>query len=56
MTHILKSFIADEKGLETVEYAVIAALITLGAIVTIGFVGTAVNNKFNELLVALGGT
>ena len=48
-------FIKDEEGLETVEYAIIGALITLAAIVTITAVGGQVNTKFGELLTALGG-
>ena len=54
MARILKRFIADEKGLETVEYAVIAALITLAAIATITTVGVLVNDKFTELADKLG--
>ena len=53
---IAKRFFKDEKGLETVEYAIIAALITVAAIITIGLVGVQVNIKFNELLTALGGS
>ena len=49
------NFVKDEEGLETVEYAIIAALITLGAIATIGSIGTNVGNKFTALLTALGG-
>jgi pilus assembly protein Flp/PilA len=55
MKALLKRFVKDEKGLETVEYAIIAALITLAAIVTIGLVGNQVNVKFQDLLNALGG-
>ncbi|MHC4791595.1 MAG: Flp family type IVb pilin [Planctomycetota bacterium] len=56
MKALLKRFIKDERGLETVEYAIIGALITIAAIVTIGLVGTQVNVKFNDLLNALGGS
>jgi pilus assembly protein Flp/PilA len=55
LTQIAKKFVKDERGLETVEYAIIAALITLAAIATIGLVGTQVDVRFNELLTALGG-
>jgi pilus assembly protein Flp/PilA len=48
-------FIKDEEGLETVEYAIIGALITLAAIVTITSVGTQVNTRFQQMLTALGG-
>ncbi len=49
-----KRFWRDEQGLETVEYAIIAALITLAAITAIGVVGTQVGLKFTELGTALG--
>ena len=50
---MLKRFLKDESGLETVEYAVIAGLITLAAILTIGAVGVLVNSKFEALRVEL---
>ena len=56
MKNVIKRFITDESGLETVEYAIIAALITVGAIATITTVGALVNAKFVELDNALGGT
>ena len=55
VTRLVRSFIADERGLETVEYAVIAALITLAAIGTIGAVGVLVNAKFEDLRLNMGG-
>ncbi len=55
MKKVIKSFLADERGLETVEYAIIAALITLAAIATITAVGVLVNDKFEELRTAMGG-
>ena len=47
---MLKRFIRDEQGLETVEYAVIAGIIVVGAIVLIGTVGTRVQAAFQGLL------
>ena len=35
----IRKLVADERGLETVEYAIIAALITVAAIATITAVG-----------------
>lgn len=52
----LWKFMKNEEGLETVEYAVIASLITLGAIISIGLVGDRVLAAFNGLLSAMGGT
>mgnify|MGYP001140057567 CR=1 FL=1 len=56
MKRAIKRFISDEQGLETVEYAVIAALITLAAIATITSVGVLVEQKFSDLATKLGGT
>jgi Flp pilus assembly pilin Flp len=50
---IVSGFLNDEKGLETVEYAVIAALITGAAIVAITALGTQVAAKFNQLVTSL---
>ena len=55
LKQIVKRFVKDERGLETVEYAIIAALITIAAIGTITAVGTQVDVRFGELLNALGG-
>ncbi len=56
MKDVMKRFFKDERGLETVEYAIIAGLITVAAIATITLVGTQVNTMFNALLTALTGT
>ncbi|MBN1787400.1 MAG: Flp family type IVb pilin [Sedimentisphaerales bacterium] len=53
MRTVLKRLVNDEKGLETVEYAIIAGLIVVGVIATIASIGTWVNTKFGELLTAL---
>ena len=53
MKDVMKRFIKDEKGLETVEYAIIGALITIAAIGTIISIGSEVSDKFDELLSAL---
>jgi Flp pilus assembly pilin Flp len=44
-----RRFWSNEQGLETVEYAIIAALITLAAIIAITAVGTNVGTKFQDL-------
>ena len=53
MKSMLQSFVRDEQGLETVEYAIIAGLIVVGTIVTIGLIGDWVAQKFSEMLAAL---
>ncbi len=53
MKKLLKSFISDERGLETVEYAIITGLIVAGTIVVIGLIGTWVNGTFTNVNAAL---
>ena len=53
MRTILKRLLTDERGLETVEYAIIAGLIVVGVIATVASIGTWVNTKFAALLTAL---
>lgn len=45
----IRKFFSDDKGLETVEYAIAAGLITVAAITAITLVGTNVAAKFNVL-------
>lgn len=54
VVEIAKRFVKDERGLETVEYAIIAGLIVVGTIVTIASIGTWVSAKFSQLLAVLG--
>jgi pilus assembly protein Flp/PilA len=48
-TEILRRFLKDERGLETVEYAIIAGLIVVGIVATIKSIGTWVSGKFTQL-------
>lgn len=50
---MIKSFLSDEKGLETVEYAIIAGLIVVALIAIITAIGTKVKNRFQALNDAL---
>jgi len=45
----IKRLISDERGLETVEYAIITGLIVVGVIATIASIGTWVASKFETL-------
>lgn len=53
MKALIKKFVKDERGLETVEYAIIAGLIVVGSIVTIVSIGGFVLAKFQDLNNAL---
>ena len=45
----IERFLRDEQGLETVEYAVMAALIIIGTVVAVGALATAVSMKFDSV-------
>ncbi len=51
----IKRFITDERGLETVEYAIIAGLIVVGVIATVVSIGGWVATQFTALDTALAG-
>ena len=54
LRNTLKRFCRDEKGLETVEYAIIVGLIVAGTIATISAIGTWVSGRFTGLQTDLG--
>jgi len=49
MRKMLKRFLSDEKGTETVEWAIMIGIIAVAAIGAIVAIGTWVLGKFNEL-------
>ncbi|MHC4638244.1 MAG: Flp family type IVb pilin [Planctomycetota bacterium] len=49
MKYVLKRFFSDERGLETVEYAIIAGLIVVATIATVASIGGWVSTKFTAL-------
>lgn len=55
LSRMLKRWIRDDRGLETVEYAIIAALVTGGAILAITALGNSVAAKFNTLVTTISG-
>ena len=50
MLNLLKSFIREDEGLEMVEWAIVAALITTAAAVTMSLIGAAVDAQFQTIL------
>jgi Flp pilus assembly pilin Flp len=50
----IQSFLADEQGLETVEYAIIVGLIVGGLVLTIAAIGRWVKTQFDDLQTDLG--
>ena len=49
MLKMMKKLWKNEKGLETVEYAIMAGLVVVGTIVAITLVGTKLTAMFNWL-------
>jgi pilus assembly protein Flp/PilA len=49
-------FLQDEEGATAIEYALIAALIAVAAILAMTGVGKQIEKIFNDIVTALGGT
>ncbi len=49
MLRVLTRFLDDESGATSIEYAFIASLIAVAAIVAMGAVGNALENTFNDV-------
>jgi pilus assembly protein Flp/PilA len=54
MLNVLKNFVREEEGLEMVEWAIVAALITTAAALTMVSIGDEVNTQYQDLLTTLG--
>ncbi|MBI3835255.1 MAG: Flp family type IVb pilin [Planctomycetes bacterium] len=50
----IKRLISDERGLETVEYAIMTGLIVVGLVATIAAIGTWVKLQFTTLKTDVG--
>ena len=55
MMTVLKRFLMEEEGLETVEYAVMTALIVGAVIVAVGALAVTIGNRFDEVRTTIGG-
>jgi pilus assembly protein Flp/PilA len=51
----IRARLHSDRGLETVEYALIAALIAVVVITTVTTLGTSINSTFQEILNAIQG-
>ena len=49
----MKPFLQDEEGVTAIEYGLIASLIAVAIIATVGGVGTALNTLFTAVSAAL---
>ncbi len=50
---VLRSLHDDESGQDLIEYALIAGLIALAAVTTMGTLGTAINTAFTNITTVL---
>lgn len=55
MTKVIKRFVSDERGLETVEYAVMTALIVAALVTAIGLLTGAVSGRFDSVRGVISG-
>ena len=55
-TQKLKTFLSDETGATAIEYGLIAALVSVAAIVAMTALGTALQGIFNEVATQLNGS
>jgi len=46
---ILRSFLSDDRGATALEYALIAAILSVGVLFSLGDIGNHIANDFNEL-------
>jgi pilus assembly protein Flp/PilA len=46
---LLKALLREESGQDLIEYALIAALVALGAIVSMGSLSNQISNEFNSI-------
>lgn len=51
----LKHFINDDQGADLIEYALLAGLISLAAVATLGLVGTSITGLFGKISTKLDG-
>jgi Flp pilus assembly pilin Flp len=54
MSKILNRFVTDDRGLETIEYAIVAGLIVVGVITAVTAIGVWVAGKWSALKTNLG--
>jgi pilus assembly protein Flp/PilA len=55
LSALLRRFVKNEEAASAIEYAVIVAMVALALFAMITPMGTAIKDRFNEIIVALGG-
>ena len=49
MKHLLSNFVSDESGQDLIEYALVAAIVALGAIGSMRSLANSIGNSFNSV-------
>jgi len=55
MVKVMKRFMREEDGLETVEYAVMTALVATATVTALGLVVVAITGRFGEVESVISG-
>lgn len=50
---MIRKFAQDERGITSIEYALIASIISICAVASVGVIGTKVNGMFSGILPGL---
>ena len=53
--HLLRKFLADESGATAIEYGLIAALVSVVIMTTLGLLGDSLDTTFKDVNTELGG-
>jgi pilus assembly protein Flp/PilA len=54
MKNLIQRFIREEEGQDLIEYALLAAIIAIGAVVAMTALSTQINSTFDEVSTELG--
>ena len=54
LRRVLENFVADNQGLETVEFAIMAAVVVTGLVLTVGLFAEAVGGLISNVATAIG--
>lgn len=49
MSPLIRALVRDESGQDLIEYALIAAIVALGAILSMGSLANQISNAFNSI-------
>ena len=53
MKNLLQRLLSDSEGQDLIEYALLAALVALGAVVGMGYLAGGINEKFSAVSTSL---